>query len=102
MFCRAGGGFLSTARDVAKFGNAFLTSKLFSSTTRNLLWTPQTTTSGKNINWGLGWKVEALESDTNGTPTKRIISHSGGAVGATYEHKQMIFKKLNNINLSNI
>jgi CubicO group peptidase (beta-lactamase class C family) len=81
---RAGGGFLSTARDVATFGNAFLTSKLFSTATRNLLWTPQTTSSGKNINWGLGWKVEVLERDPNGTPKKRIISHSGGAVGATY------------------
>jgi serine beta-lactamase-like protein LACTB len=80
---RAGGGFVSTARDVATFGNAFLNSKLFSIATRNLMWTPQTTTKGKNTNWGLGWKIETIDTESNGTEKKRIISHSGGAVGAT-------------------
>jgi CubicO group peptidase (beta-lactamase class C family) len=80
---RAGGGFISTARDIVTFGNAFLMGKLFSIATRNLMWTPQTTTKGKKINWGLGWKIETFETDMKGTEAKQIISHSGGAVGGT-------------------
>lgn len=72
----AGGGFLSTAEDVAHFGGGLLTGRLLKKETLELLFTPIPTQSGKVTNYGLGWAAETR----NG---KRFIGHSGSPVGGS-------------------
>jgi len=73
----AGGGFLSTAEDLAQFGEQMLDGRLLHPATVALLWTSQHTTDGKATDYGIGWDVE---QDAAG---RRRISHSGGSVGGT-------------------
>ena len=73
----ASGGFLSTAEDLAQFGEQMLDGRLLDSATVALLWTSQHTTDGKATDYGIGWGVE---QDAAG---RRRISHSGGSVGGT-------------------
>ncbi len=73
----AGGGFLSTAEDLVAFGNALLEDRLLRPKTRDLLWTSQKTSDGKDTDYGLGWGVRR---DTRG---RRLVAHSGGAMGGT-------------------
>ena len=73
----AGGGFLSTAEDLVKFGSAHLSPGLLKSTTLELLFTPQRTTSGDATGYGIGWNI------TTDTLGHRYVSHGGGSVGGT-------------------
>jgi serine beta-lactamase-like protein LACTB, mitochondrial len=73
----AGGGFLSTAEDLAQFGEQMLDGRLLHPATVALLWTPQRTRDGKATDYGIGWGVE---KDAHG---RSRISHSGGSVGGT-------------------
>jgi CubicO group peptidase (beta-lactamase class C family) len=73
----AGGGFISTATDVAKFGHAVMHEKYTSAKTNQLFWTPYTLKNGKKTNYGLGW---AVNEDQKGRPW---VGHSGGSVGGT-------------------
>jgi CubicO group peptidase (beta-lactamase class C family) len=73
----AGGGFLSTAEDLAQFGQQMLDGRLLHPATVALLWTSQHTADGKATDYGIGWDVE---QDSAG---HRRISHSGGSVGGT-------------------
>lgn len=69
----AGGGFLSTAEDLARFGSAHLRPGFLKAETLTLLFTPQTLRSGKETNVGIGWR--------SGTDEKgRRVRHHGGAV----------------------
>lgn len=73
----AGGGFLSTTEDLARFAQAMLTGTLLAPATVELLWTPQKTSDGKSTGYGMGWG--------SGTDAKghRWIGHTGGGMGAT-------------------
>lgn len=71
----AGGGFISTTEDLARFANAHLGSWLLSDTTRNIWMTSQHTTDGKATNYGIGW---ATNDDSHG---HHWVGHSGGSVG---------------------
>lgn len=73
----AGGGFLSTAEDLVRFGFGHIYPKNISRKTVVQLWTPQKTSDGKVTNYGIGWTV--------GTdPAGRIFAgHGGGSVGGT-------------------
>lgn len=73
----AGGGFVSTTEDLARFGQLLLDGKLLRPETRRLLWTSQRTTDGKETGYGMGWFVDR---DAAG---RRRIFHSGGSVGGT-------------------
>ncbi len=73
----ASGGFLSTAEDLAQFGEQMLDGRLLDSATVAFLWTSQRTTDGKATDYGIGWGVE---QDAAG---RRLISHSGGSIGGT-------------------
>jgi CubicO group peptidase (beta-lactamase class C family) len=50
-----GGGWLSSAEDMARFEVAMLGDQLVHRATRNLMWTPQQTADGSKIDYGLGW-----------------------------------------------
>ena len=73
----AGGGFLSTAEDLVRFGSAHLQPGWLKPGTLELLMTSQHTTSGEATGYGIGW---FLGTDTLG---HRTAFHGGGSVGGT-------------------
>lgn len=73
----AGGGFLSTAEDLARFGSALLEPGFLSEESRKLLFTSQHTLDGKPTGNGIGWFVR---QDKEGRP---FYYHTGGQQGAT-------------------
>lgn len=73
----AGGGFLSTAEDVARFGSAHLRPGYLKAASLRLLWTPQRTADGRETGYGVGWSSGRDEAG------RRTVSHSGGAVGGS-------------------
>ena len=73
----AGGGFISTAEDLVRFGSAHLAPGHLKAATLELLFTPQHTTSGEATPYGIGWFIE---TDTLG---HRYVYHGGGSVGGT-------------------
>jgi serine beta-lactamase-like protein LACTB len=72
-----GGGFLSTAEDLVRFGSALLGPGFLKAATLELLFTPQHTTSGEATPYGIGWFVA---KDSLG---HRYVYHGGGSVGGT-------------------
>jgi serine beta-lactamase-like protein LACTB, mitochondrial len=71
------GGFLSTAEDLARFGDRLLRGELLQPESVALLWTPMHTSDGTPTEYGIGWTVER---DSLG---RRRVRHSGGSVGGT-------------------
>ena len=51
-----GGGWLSSAEDMARFEVAILNDKLIRRTTRDLMWTPLKPSDGLTDAYGLGWR----------------------------------------------
>ena len=50
-----GGGWLSSADDMAQFEVAMLNDRLVTRSTREVMWTPQKSADGKESGYGLGW-----------------------------------------------
>jgi CubicO group peptidase (beta-lactamase class C family) len=72
-----GGGFLSTAEDLVRFGSALLGPGFLKGATLELLFTPQHTTAGEATPYAIGWFVA---KDSLG---HRYVYHGGGSVGGT-------------------
>jgi len=71
-----GGGWLSSAEDVAKFEVAILDDKLIKRATRDVMWTPSKPTDGAKIGYGLGWghgEKDGIED----------VGHTGGQQGTS-------------------
>lgn len=77
----AGGGFLSTAEDLVRFGSSLLSPGLLKADSLKLLFTSQKTKSGEETGYGMGWGIAKSHSG------KLIYEHSGGSVGG---HSQLI------------
>jgi serine beta-lactamase-like protein LACTB len=73
----AGGGFLSTAEDLVRFGSALLDPGFLKGATLEVLFTPQHTNTGEATPYGIGWFVA---KDSLG---HRYVYHGGGSVGGT-------------------
>ena len=73
----AGGGFVSTTEDLARFGQAMLTGQLVRPETVAMLWTSLSTRNGEKTGYGIGWSVS---TDQRG---RRRVGHTGGAMGGT-------------------
>jgi len=73
----AGGGFLSTAEDLVRFGMAHLKPGYLQAETLQMLFTSQKTADGKETGYGIGWRVG---TDDQG---RRVVGHGGGSVGGT-------------------
>jgi CubicO group peptidase (beta-lactamase class C family) len=73
----AGGGFVSTAEDLVRFGSALLRPGFLRAETLDLLFTSQRTRDGKPTGYGVGWFIQ---TDSLG---HRWVFHGGGAVGGT-------------------
>jgi len=69
-----GGGWLSSAEDMARFEVAILNDKLIRRATRDLMWTPLKPSDGKEDTYGLGW------GDDDGM---RSVGHTGGQQGTS-------------------
>ena len=73
----AGGGLLSTAEDLTRFGSAILQPGLLNAQSLQTMLTSQKTTTGEATEYGIGWGIRK-------SATGRLIyEHSGGAVGGT-------------------
>ena len=82
----AGGGFLSSAEDLVRFGSAHLAPGHLQSASLDLLFTPQRNrdekpagTNRASRGYGVGW---VIGPDARG---RRIVSNDGGAIGGTAE-----------------
>ena len=73
----AGGGFLSTAEDLAGFGSALLQPGFLKAETLKTMFTPQKTTAGEETGYGIGWGIQKTKSG------RLVYEHSGGSVGGT-------------------
>ncbi len=85
----AGGGFLSTSADIARFGQAYLDRTVRGSRVRSQFLTPQTV-NGKSTHYGLGWEVSM---DAKG---RSFFGHVGNGVGGytvfyVYPEQDMVF-----------
>jgi serine beta-lactamase-like protein LACTB len=74
-FKTAGDGWLSSAEDMAKFEVAMLNDRLVTRATRNVMWTPEKSSDGKQTPYGIGW---AIDDDLPHT-----VSHGGGEWGTS-------------------
>jgi serine beta-lactamase-like protein LACTB len=72
----AGGGYLSTASDLVRYGSSYLEGTLLKPETVTLMWTSQRTTSGEQTGYGIGWFTGSVEGH-------REVWHTGGAVGGS-------------------
>ncbi len=71
-----GGGWLSSAEDMARFEVAILNDKLLKPATRDLMWTPLKPSDGSKDRYGLGWAA----GDDIGFVA---VGHSGGQQGTS-------------------
>jgi CubicO group peptidase (beta-lactamase class C family) len=71
-----GGGWLSSAEDMARFEVAILNDKLIRRTTRDLMWAPLKPSDGSEDGYGLGWG----KIDENGITA---VGHTGGQQGTS-------------------
>ncbi len=72
----AGGGFLSTAGDLVRFGLAHMEPGFLEAETLDEWFTSQRTADGEPTGYGIGWSV-------SGQMGSRRVGHGGGSVGGT-------------------
>ena len=92
----AGGGFLSTAEDLVRFGSALLQPGFLKETSLQLLFTSQKTNSGAETGYGMGWSVHKSKSG------QKIYEHAGGSVGGScqlilYPDSQVVVALVTNL-----
>ncbi|MEZ5040875.1 MAG: serine hydrolase domain-containing protein [Saprospiraceae bacterium] len=92
----AGGGFLSTAKDLIRFAHGHIYGDYLKAGSLALLTTSQLTNDGKKTNYGIGWRSG---EDKKG---RQWFGHSGGSVGGTsyliiYPKEEMVVVTLVNL-----
>jgi CubicO group peptidase (beta-lactamase class C family) len=96
----AGGGFLSTAEDLVRFGSALLQPGLLKAATLKTMFTPQKTKTGETTEYGIGWFIHKSQSG------KLVYEHAGGSVGGTsqlmlYPETHVVVALVNNLSSAN-
>ncbi len=71
-----GGGWLSSAEDMARFEAAMLNDKLVKRGTRDIMWTPQKPTDGSKDDYALGWGIGSMSGVLR-------VGHSGSQQGCS-------------------
>jgi CubicO group peptidase (beta-lactamase class C family) len=71
-----GGGWLSSAEDIAQFGAAILNDRLIRRATRDLMWTPQKPSDGSEDAYALGWGTVKEDGASE-------IGHTGSQQGTS-------------------
>uniref|UniRef100_A0A7S1KTU5 Beta-lactamase-related domain-containing protein n=1 Tax=Percolomonas cosmopolitus TaxID=63605 RepID=A0A7S1KTU5_9EUKA len=80
----AGGGFMSTAKDIAKFGYQTICGDFLSKQTQKMMLTPQKQNDGTATPYGIGWSLPVREDiDLERMSGRFCAKHSGGASGGT-------------------
>ena len=97
----AGGGFISTAEDIASFGNALMGNPVLSDETIKLLTTPQNLNDGSLTTYGMGFGVRTDHY------SRSFFGHSGGSVGGTsdmviYPEEKIVVAVLTNLSDANV
>ena len=92
----AGGGFISTAEDLIRFGQQILTYDLLTRETMTESWTSAILNDGSSVSYGIGWRTG---EDKKG---RKWVGHSGGSVGGTsmflvFPEEQLIVVTLVNL-----
>lgn len=92
----AGGGFLSTAEDLIKLGNAVLYGTHLNEQTIHEFTKSQKLKSGKMTNYGIGFRSSQDKKD------RRWIGHSGGSVGGTtmwliFPEQELVIAMITNV-----
>jgi serine beta-lactamase-like protein LACTB len=92
----AGGGMLSTADDLVRFGSAHVRPGFFKAETLDLLFRTQRTTDGAETGVGIGWHIG---TDSEG---RRIVHHAGNMGGCRsivliYPESQVVVAILSNL-----
>ncbi len=85
-----GGGYISGIEDLAKLGEGLLNDKLIKPKTRELMWTPRETITGKQTSYGLGFRrwnyvngaLQSISAEAAATESKKqvlmqLVGHSG-------------------------
>jgi len=75
----AGGGFLSAAEDLVRFGSALLKPVFLRAETLKMIFSPQGTNNGEKTKYGLGWEIRV---SGEGGP-ERHFEHSVGVAGSS-------------------
>ncbi|HZD03797.1 MAG TPA: serine hydrolase domain-containing protein [Longimicrobiales bacterium] len=93
----AGGGYLSTAEDLVRYGSAYFRGDFLDPATVELLWTPQHTSDGESTGYGIGWS--SGERPEGGG---RRVWHTGGAMGGStilmiYPDERIVVSILTNV-----
>ncbi len=73
----AGGGFLSSAVDLMRFGAAHFNAGILGAETLALLQTSQRLADGESTNYGLGWRTWISPEG------RRAVGHTGGSTGGS-------------------
>jgi serine beta-lactamase-like protein LACTB, mitochondrial len=71
-----GGGWISSAEDMANFEVAILNDKLMKRSTRDLMWTPLKPTDGSKDDYALGWAARYEQGIL-------LVGHDGGQQGTS-------------------
>jgi CubicO group peptidase (beta-lactamase class C family) len=95
----AGGGFLSTAEDLVRFGAALLKPGFLKQDTLEMIFSRQKTTDGSATKYGLGWEIHNASDDE----VERRFEHSGGVAGSSsfliiYPDQKVVIAWLQNSN----
>ena len=91
-----GGGFLSTANDINRFGNAILGKTILSPDLQNIMLESQKLNNGSNTGYGIGWQVA---KDWN---NRLYYGHIGNGIGGfawfyIYPESEVVVTMLFNI-----
>lgn len=81
----AGGGYVSTPKDLVLYGNAILNNTLLKEEVKNKLFTPVKLTNGEvnNEGYAIGWRVGETTKIFKDQRKVEIVHHGGVAMGAT-------------------
>ncbi len=79
-----GGGLLSTATDLVRFGQALLADDIVPAEVRSVMFTPRLLRSGAEnpMRYGLGWRVTAIRDPADTTRRLTAVYHGGSGIGA--------------------
>ena len=98
-----GGGFVSTAGDMARFAIAVQSGVLLKPETLKLMWTNQKTRDGKETGYGYGWYIGGRPKRAGaGASTEVSVSHGGVQAGFTADLWLLPEKKFAVVILTNL
>lgn len=68
------GGIYSSITDMFKWDQALSDEKLISKASVNIMWKPNKTLSGEELNYGYGWRLENFKG-------RKVVFHTGSTMG---------------------